>query len=412
MSEPRRSLLQRIEPPLILLLVAVLALLIWRPWHKPTLDIPANNTPVTNGQPKTNTDGVANRPDTDGKKDGAPIVEGPKNIPDYGSFHQGVKPNEWATTDSRDRLTGSINFVKSSDPEGKAGGKVVSGRTHDGDGNWLAGCRITLTFFVLQPGQPQRTQAYRDGYSDSAGRYRIGLRYPLVEGARLWLTVGATREGYAESETEGRDPAGDLTEVLLKVRRPGRVQGVVLDDDDKPVPDARVFFTPERVKREGWPDKLVEPGMGAMMETRTNAQGAFTLEVGERFFSVSAAKDGYVNAEGNVGVTGKSGETIGLPRSLVLRKVSELRLRVANLEKMPDLAQIEAKFFDGDKLAGTQLLNGVGDRFSGNLPSITPGTYRLELWEFRGKRLLTLSAVEVMARTATDLGDIRIEPEK
>lgn len=403
------------ELPLIAILLAALGLLIWRPWHRSILEVSGDNTPTIN-KPAPASNNAPHVNDPPDKSDGVSSPTKEQSPPaDYGTFHTTIKPENWATTDSKGRLTGSYSFARPEENPGELIILTVSGQTLDTRGRPVAGCTITATFFALPANGGQSMRSQQVGHSDGAGVYRVGLICPKTPDAQLFMTLVASREHYAESVSEGFRPvAGEITDVDLTLTRPSRLMGAVVDDSGEPVIQAEVYLRRHREQRPGWPERLIDPTPSQVSVTADGrGRFAFTLSRGRYF--VTAFKRGYSAdvAASEVGIG--EGEVHEMPQPLVVRRISELKLRIANMAAdMPKLAQIEARFFDAQgKLAGKHLLQpqDAGGTFSGNLGTITPGIYRLELWEFRGPRLLEVESVEIRERAATDLGDIEIRPQ-
>lgn len=403
------------ELPLIAILLAALGLLIWRPWHRSILEVSGDNTQTTNKPAPTPNNAPDNNNPPD-KSDGVTLPTKEQSPPaDYGTFHTTVKPENWATTDSKGRLTGSYSFAKPEESSGQLLLLTVSGQTLDTRGRPVAGCTITATFFALPTNGGQTMRSQQVGHSDAAGIYRVGLICPKTPDAQLFVALIASREHYTDSVSEGFKPvSGEITDIDLTLTRPSRLMGAVVDDAGEPVIQAEVFLRRQREQRPGWPERLIDPAPSQISVT-ADGRGRFAFTVSRGRYFVTAFKRGYSAdvVASEVGIN--EGEVHEMPQPLVVRRIPELKLRIVNMATaMPKLAQIEAKFFDAQgKLAGRHLLQpqDAGGTFSGNLGTIAPGIYRLELWEFRGPRLLEVESVEIRERAATDLGDIEIRPE-
>ncbi len=418
----QKSVLRRLELPLTVLLLGALALVIWRPWVRNN-DFIFSQVPETNLPPRTDA-GKANVPsNTDGKAEKDAVKDGEKDgktkdgfngkpsfPPDFGSFHTTVKPEDWATTDSAGRLTGSHSFV------GRQTGSpttcMVSGHTLDTSGP-VPGCRLEVTLYELPETGPQRTMSYSTGYSDKNGVYLLALMVKTPPDGRAFITIVAHHEGYTPSVSEGFEPREGNIATHIAMTKPATVTGRVVDDLGAPVPDAKVVLHMRKTRRPDYPEKLVETNLIMPHEIAADDKGAFELSLPEDEYTAVAAKPGFAFEGQGVAVKARGGQSTALAEDIVMRGVPQLRLRLSDADKWTNLSVVEARFFDArGKAVGKHLLQaGAKGEFSGNLGSIPPGEFKLELWEFRGALMTTLSKVSVKAREMTDLGDIVIEPK-
>ncbi|TAH36766.1 MAG: sigma-70 family RNA polymerase sigma factor [Planctomycetota bacterium] len=198
----------------------------------------------------------------------------------------------------------------------------------EGTGEPVPGVPLALFWTALRESSIERTA----GVSDHEGRWNLELSAP-AEVHSLWASATAVTPGHFQMEFEDLSP-GAVQDLLLRLPRPGVLEGVVQDLEGRPVPGAEVL---------GWmavarPDWLEDR---ADRRTVADAEGRFRLEglAGEFWL---AARAGELLPTRSIEGRLESGASLsGLELSVEAPRALAGRVRTAQGEAVAN-AKIEA----------------------------------------------------------------------
>lgn len=185
---------------------------------------------------------------------------------------------------------------------------LVAGRIVDGAGSPAAGARFASRVVATRDGRTE-IENVAEIATDGAGRFQIEIDEELLAGGRRSLEIDGRTATARDPRVETASidlsfplPAGvhDVGDVALE-SRPPLVSGVVLDDDDRPVPGARLVVARQTTGTATSDPATVQWVSVARPEAmfRTDAEGRFV--VGGAFapgtHSVIAGKDASTYAD-------------------------------------------------------------------------------------------------------------------
>jgi len=177
-------------------------------------------------------------------------------------------------------------------------GGSISGDVRDDHGDPVFGARVIVSRWVMRGGK-RRLEEVKNTDTDERGAYRIGLlpsrQYVIsavstdmvgendaraAQGYAAVFYPSTTSPGNAETIALGVDEHRTNADVVMPLVKLSTIKGVVLDADNRPVPEMSVWLLDEQANGSAERQATTEPN--GRFEFDKVAPGSYVLMAGER----------------------------------------------------------------------------------------------------------------------------------